>query len=65
VGYEVAMTVTEQALADAPELEDVLDPIAAELTTEELQALNAQVDVDGLPEDAVAEKWLQDKGLIG
>jgi len=65
VGYEVAMTAREDVLSDAPEVEGVLDAIAAELTTEELQGLNAQVDVDGLPEEAVAQKWLEDKGLIG
>ena len=65
VGYEVAMTVQEAVLTESPELEDVLNPIAEKLTTEELQALNSQVDVDGLPVEAVAEKWLQDNDLIG
>ena len=65
VGYEVAMTVQEKVLQDSPELEDVLNPIAEKLTTVELQQLNAQVDVDGLPEEAVAKKWLQDNNFIG
>ncbi len=64
-GYEVAMTVNDTVLKDSPKLEDVLQPIADKLTTEELQKLNAQVDVDGLPEEAVAKKWLEDNNLIG
>lgn len=65
VSYEVAMTARNQVLEDSPALEDVLNPIAEKLTTEELQELNAQVDVEGLPAEAVAEKWLQDNELIG
>jgi len=64
-GYEVAMTVNDTVLADSPELEDVLTPIAEKLTTEDLQAMNAQVDVEGLPEEAVAQQWLEDNDLIG
>ncbi|MGH3348144.1 MAG: glycine betaine ABC transporter substrate-binding protein [Nocardioides sp.] len=64
-GYEVAMTITEDALAGSPEVEDVLQPIADALTTEELQKLNAQVDVEGLPVEAVAQTWLEENGLIG
>jgi osmoprotectant transport system substrate-binding protein len=64
-GYEVAMTVREEVLSDTPELEEVLQPVSDALTTEELQQLNAQVDVEGLPVEAVAEKWLEDKDLIG
>ncbi|MGI8993903.1 MAG: glycine betaine ABC transporter substrate-binding protein, partial [Nocardioidaceae bacterium] len=64
-GYEVAMTVDDKVLKDTPALEDVLKPIADKLTTEELQKMNAQVDVDGLPEEGVAKKWLEDNGLIG
>ncbi|MEJ7774651.1 MAG: glycine betaine ABC transporter substrate-binding protein [Nocardioidaceae bacterium] len=64
-GYEVAMTIKEEVLADSPEVEEVLAPVAEALTTEELQQLNAQVDVEGLPVEAVAEKWLEENGLIG
>lgn len=64
-GYEVAMTIKEDVLADTPEIEEVLQPVSDALTTEELQELNAQVDVEGLPVEAVAEKWLEDNDLIG
>ncbi len=65
VSYEVALTVNEAVLTESPELEEVLTPIADALTTEELTLLNSQVDVDGLPVEGVAEKWLEDNDLIG
>jgi len=65
VSYEVAMTANQAVLDDSPELEEVLEPVAEALTTEELTALNSQVDVEGLPVEAVAEKWLADNDLIG
>ncbi|MEJ7742593.1 MAG: hypothetical protein WKF73_08660, partial [Nocardioidaceae bacterium] len=37
----LALTVNDSVLKDSPELEDVLQPIADKLTTEELQKLNA------------------------
>jgi len=65
VSYEVALTVSQDVLEGSPALEDVFDPIAEKLTTEVLTDLNSQVDVDGLPEEVVAEKWLEDEGLLG
>ena len=35
-----------------------LDPVSAALTTDELRALNAQVDLDGRSPSAVAKAWL-------
>jgi osmoprotectant transport system substrate-binding protein len=63
--YNLAMTVRNDVYEQHPELEDVFTPIAEQLTTEELQQLNAQVDVDGLPVDQVAQRWLEDNGFIG
>ncbi len=63
--YNLALTMNKSVLDDNPALEDIFAPIAEKLTTEELQALNAQVDVDGLPEEQVAQTWLEDNGLIG
>ncbi len=64
-GYEVALTNIEDVLSETPEIEELLAPIAEKLTTEELQQMNASVDVDGQPHEAVAEKWLEDNDLIG
>ncbi len=65
VKYNVALTVNKDVFDQYPELEDIFTPIAEKLDTETMQALNASVDVDGLPAEAVAEKWLQDNGFIG
>jgi osmoprotectant transport system substrate-binding protein len=63
--YNLALTVDQKVFDDNPELEEIFTPIAEKLTTEELQQLNAQVDVDGLPVEQVAQKWLEDNGFIG
>lgn len=63
--YNLALTVNKDVYDKNPELEKLFTPIAKKLTTEELQKLNAQVDVDGLPVEQVAQKWLEDNGFIG
>lgn len=63
--YNLALTVNDSVYKKYPQLEDLFVPIADKLTTEELQQLNAQVDVDGLPVEQVAQKWLEDNGFIG
>ncbi len=63
--YNPSLTVSNKVYEQyGPELDKVFEPIAEKLDTETLQELNAQVDVDGLPEEAVAEKWLSDEGLV-
>jgi osmoprotectant transport system substrate-binding protein len=62
--YDLALTINNDVYTDNPALEDLFTPVAEALTTEELQQLNAQVDVEGLPEDQVAQKWLEDNGFI-
>lgn len=64
VHYNIAVTMNAKLYNKYPQVSKILSPIAAKLTTEELQKLNAQVDVDGLPPDAVAKKWLQDNNFI-
>jgi osmoprotectant transport system substrate-binding protein len=63
--YNLALTVPKDVFDENPALEDIFTPIAEQLTTEELQQLNAQVDVDGLPVEQVAQKWLEDNDFIG
>jgi osmoprotectant transport system substrate-binding protein len=40
-----------------------LDPVSAALTTDELRALNAKVDLEGKTPKAVAAAWLAEHGL--
>ncbi len=50
----------------SPELEEILNGISAELTTEDLIALNDRVSGDEKAEPSTAaEDWLEDKGLLG
>lgn len=43
---------------------DAVDAVQEALTTEELTALNKQVDVDKSDPEDVAEEWLSSKGLV-
>jgi len=65
VAYNLALTVNEGVLEEYPEIADLMNPISEALTTETMQQLNAQVDVESLPVEAVAEMWLQDNDFIG
>jgi osmoprotectant transport system substrate-binding protein len=55
--------VSEQVAADEA-LTQALDALAPVLSTEDLAALNAQVDQERQKPADVAQKYLQDKGLI-
>jgi osmoprotectant transport system substrate-binding protein len=50
-------------VAGNPQVTAALDPVQAALTTEELTALNKQVDVDKMDPNEVAGAWLKSKGL--
>lgn len=65
VKYNLAMTIRKDVYDKyRQQLTQIFDPITRKLTNETLQKLNAQVDVDGLPEEAVAEKFLKDNDLL-
>jgi osmoprotectant transport system substrate-binding protein len=53
----------QKSVADNPQVTAALDPVQAALTTEELTALNKQVDVDKMDPNEVAGAWLKSKGL--
>jgi osmoprotectant transport system substrate-binding protein len=62
--YNPSLNVRKEVVDKYPEIKKIFAPISKKLTTETLQKLNAQVDIDGqLPED-VAQKWLSDNGFI-
>jgi osmoprotectant transport system substrate-binding protein len=64
--YNLALTVRKDVYdKNAKELDSIFNPIAEKLDTETLQGLNAQVDVDGLLPDEVAQMWLEENGFIG
>jgi len=61
--YSLAVCVRKDVLDKHPDLEEILAPIT-ELTDDVMQELNYRVDVQGLPEEMVAEEYLKEKGLI-
>lgn len=48
----------------ADEVAEVIDPISAELTGDELVAMNVQNTEDQMEPEEIASAWLSDKGLI-
>lgn len=63
--YNAAMVFRSELVDEFPEAVDLFDEIAEALTNEELQAMNAQVDVDGDSPANAAEDWLREQGFIG
>jgi osmoprotectant transport system substrate-binding protein len=62
--YQGAFSMQDSILKKYPAIADVLAKLAPLLTTEQMQKLNAQVDVDGREPAKVAEEFLKSKGLI-
>jgi osmoprotectant transport system substrate-binding protein len=62
--YNPALNVRKDVVKEYPQIEKLFAPIAKKLTTQELQKLNAKVDVEGQLEDQVAEEWLSENGFI-
>ena len=51
-------------LADNHEIEDILNPLMAALTTEKLTELNGRVSVDREKPEDVAQDFLEEEGLL-
>lgn len=62
--YQGAFTMQASILKEYPEIATIMATVSPKLTTEEMQKLNAQVDVDGDEPATVAKQWLKDQGLI-
>ena len=56
--------VNADFLAANPDLEDVFNELSAALTTEDLAAMNLQVDAERQKPEDVAAQFLEDKGLL-
>jgi osmoprotectant transport system substrate-binding protein len=63
--YNGALTIRQDVFEENQQLADLFAPISELLTTEEMQRLNAAVDVDGQPPEDVAQEFLRDNGFIG
>ncbi|WP_249435920.1 glycine betaine ABC transporter substrate-binding protein [Paenibacillus sp. Marseille-Q4541] len=62
--YDASTLIRQDTLEQYPELEEVLNQLSGVLKEEDMQKLNAQVDVDALLEEDVARNYLVEKGLI-
>jgi osmoprotectant transport system substrate-binding protein len=62
--YNPALNVSKEVIEKNPQIAKLFAPISEKLTTDELQKLNAKVDVEGQLEDQVAEEWLSQNGFI-
>jgi osmoprotectant transport system substrate-binding protein len=62
--YQGAFTLKQVTLDEYPAIADIIGEVSPLLTTEEMQKLNALVDVDGEDPQDVAIDWLTEQGLI-
>ncbi|MEO6943799.1 MAG: glycine betaine ABC transporter substrate-binding protein [Lacisediminihabitans sp.] len=62
--YQGALTLQAPILKKYPAIATIMAKVSPKLTTEEMQKLNAKVDVDGDEPATVAKQWLQEQGLI-
>ncbi|QBE48976.1 glycine betaine ABC transporter substrate-binding protein [Leucobacter triazinivorans] len=62
--YQGGFTLKQSTLDEYPAIADVMDLVSPLLTTEEMQRLNALVDVEGEDPEDVAIEWLEEQELI-
>lgn len=62
--YDAAPVVRLETLEQYPELEDLLNELAGQISEEDMLAMNARVDVDQEQPQDVAREFLVEKGLI-
>ncbi|MDJ0357538.1 glycine betaine ABC transporter substrate-binding protein [Paenarthrobacter sp. PH39-S1] len=56
--YNLSLNVGSAVLDKNPQIQTTMEPVSKLLTTNELQKLNAQIDVDGKTPEEVASGWL-------
>jgi osmoprotectant transport system substrate-binding protein len=62
--YAPAPIIVKERLEKYPEIAKILEPVFAQITGEEMIAMNAKVDVHGEPGADVAREYLLKKGLV-
>jgi osmoprotectant transport system substrate-binding protein len=62
--YNPSLTIRQVTFEQYPQLREIFVPISEELDTETLRDLNYAVEVEGETPEAVAERWLREKGFI-
>ena len=62
--YDAAIVIRQEILDEYPKLEEALNGLAGQISEEEMQQMNARVDIDGDDYKDVAREFLRSKGLI-
>lgn len=62
--YNPAPVVRKPVLDKHPKIREALKPLTDTLTTDQMQALNAAVDIEHKDVSVVAREWLEKKGLL-
>lgn len=62
--YHAAVLIRQDVLEKYPQLKEVLNKLAGQISDEEMQQLNYRVDGKGKEPSQVAEEFLKEKGLI-
>ncbi|KQV06392.1 glycine betaine ABC transporter substrate-binding protein [Leifsonia sp. Root112D2] len=62
--YQGALTLKQSTLDKYPGIAKVMALLSPKLTTEVMQSLNAEADVDGREPAKIASDWLKKEGLI-
>ena len=62
--YNVAPVIYTKTLAEYPQLEGILEQVAAKLNDETMRSLNLLVDVKGQEPEQVAYDWMVAEGLV-
>ena len=65
VSQNLVPVVSQQVIEENPDVADTLNELSDTLTTEDLAAMNAAVDLDREKPEDVAAQFLQDEGLVG
>ena len=60
----VGLIVNSAVLQAHPDIQAILAPLAAKITSDVITGLNKKVEIDGKPFDAVAKDYLQSNGLL-
>lgn len=63
--YQGAPLMRAETLDEYPQLEDILNQLAGQITTQEMLEMNYAVDVEGRSPNEVAVEYLRSKGLLG
>ena len=62
--YNPAPVIRGEVLEKWPEIQDILKPVAENLSTQEMQKLNAAVDIEHKKINDVSREWLKSKGIL-